>query len=162
MAIVLGTGSLGKLEGVDPRMVRVVKRAAAIAEPADDFMVLEGVRSEEQCRINYGKGRTGAQLQAKGIAAKYAQPGVAKVTWLNDPYASMHCKDKATGYGKAVDLVPYPVDWNDTARFNRLALLMFRAAALENVKIRWGADWDGDGRYREKGEFDSPHFELVL
>ena len=29
------------------------------------------------------------------------------------------------------------------------------------VPIRWGADWDMDGLPREKGETDSPHFELA-
>lgn len=26
--------------------------------------------------------------------------------------------------------------------------------------LRWGADWDGDGEPFERGEYDSPHFEL--
>ncbi len=38
---------------------------------------------------------------------------------------------------------------------------MFAAAKELGVKIRWGADWDQDGVPREKGESDSPHFELV-
>jgi peptidoglycan L-alanyl-D-glutamate endopeptidase CwlK len=37
---------------------------------------------------------------------------------------------------------------------------MFAAAKELGVSIRWGADWDNDGNYREKGEYDSPHFEL--
>ena len=49
-------------------------------------MVLEGVRSREQCMVNYGKGRTVAQCTAKGIPAKYAQPKLNKVTWLNNPF----------------------------------------------------------------------------
>lgn len=161
MAIVLGEKSLARLEGVDPRLVRVVKRAASMADPSLDFTVLEGVRSAEQCKINYGKGRTEAQCRAKGIEGKYAQPALAKVTWLNDPFNSRHCKSKSTGYGEAVDLAPWPIDWNNLGRFEKLALLMLRAASIEGVKIRWGADWDQDGRPREKGETDSPHFELV-
>lgn len=160
MAIVLSKTSLSRLEGVHPDLVRVVKRAATIAPTAQDFMVLEGVRSDEQCCINYGKGRTAAQLAAKGIAAKYAAPSVAKVTWLNDPYNSQHRK-QADGHGHAVDLVPYPVDWNNIARFDAVAKIVLQAAALEGVKIRWGADWNQNGKPREKGETDSPHFELV-
>ncbi len=160
MPIILGQRSLDRLNGVHPDLVRVVKRAAQLADAPADFAVLEGVRSRTQMCINYGKGRTAAQCQAKGVPASYAQPKVAKVTWLNNPFASQHAVQK-DGYGHAVDLVPYPVDWNDLARFDRVAQLMFRAASIERVAIRWGADWDNDGRYREKGETDSPHFELA-
>lgn len=74
---------------------------------------------------------------------------------------SNHFRNPRTGFGHAVDLAPFPIDWNDSARFDRLAGLMFRAASIEGVKIRWGADWDQDGKPRERGESDSPHFELA-
>ena len=38
---------------------------------------------------------------------------------------------------------------------------MFAAADDLNVAVRWGADWDRDGKPRERGESDSPHFELA-
>ena len=149
---VLSKLSLGRLEGVNPALVKVVKRAIEITQ--QDFLVVEGVRSKEQCYINYGKGRTVAQCTAKGVPAKYAQPKLAKVTWLNNPLSSKHVS------GKAVDLVPYPVNWNDLTKFDQVAKAMFAAAKELGVSIRWGADWDNDGNYREKGEYDSPHFEL--
>nr|WP_298892212.1 M15 family metallopeptidase [uncultured Acinetobacter sp.] len=149
---ILSKRSLSNLEGVHPDLVRVVKRAITLTK--QDFMVIEGVRSREQCMINYGKGRTVAQCQAKGIPAKYAKPKLAKVTWLNNPFSSRHVT------GHAVDLVPYPVDWNDLKKFDAMADAMLVAADLEGVSIRWGADWDSDGNRRERGEYDSPHFEL--
>lgn len=149
---VLSKLSLGRLEGVNPTLINVVKRAIEITQ--QDFLVVEGVRTKEQCYINYGKGRTVAQCTAKGVPAKYAQPKLAKVTWLNNPLTSKHVT------GKAVDLVPYPVDWNDLSKFDQIAKAMFAAAKELGVSIRWGADWDNDGNYREKGEYDSPHFEL--
>lgn len=160
MAIILSAKSRSKLDGVHPDMVRVVLRAAALAAPDEDFMVLEGVRSREQMMVNYGKGRTASQLAAKGIPAKFAKPGEAKVTWLNNPFASNH-RVQADGFSHAVDLAPWPINWSDNARFTKLAKLMFRAAALEKVHIRWGRDWNENGRYEEKGETDGPHFELV-
>lgn len=160
MAIVLGSRSLARLEGVHPDLVRVFKRAAAMARPEEDFTILEGVRSVEQMYINYGKGRTARECAAKGVPAKYATPRSAKVTWLSNPLMSNHRK-MADGFGRAVDAAPYPIDWNDIGRFEKMALLIFRAAAAEGVVIRWGADWDGDGKFRERGETDSPHFELA-
>ena len=152
MAFNLSQKSLDKMNGVDERLQRVVKRAIQLTK--QDFMVLEGVRTKEQCMINYGKGRTIAQCVAKGVPAQYANPKAAKVTWLNDPFASKHVS------GKAVDLVPYPVDWNDLKKFDAIAKAMLQAAKELNVPIRWGADWDNDGKPREKGESDSPHFEI--
>ncbi len=144
--------SLKRLEGVKPQMQSVVKRALELSEV--DFMVLEGVRTKENAYINYGKGRTVAELEAKGVPTKYAQPGVAKVTWLNNPLSSKHMT------GDAVDLVPLPVDWNNLKAFDKVADAMFKAARELKVTIRWGADWNGNGKFREKGESDSPHFEL--
>ena len=152
MTYKLSQRSLDRLKGVDERLVKVVKRTIELSPIY--FMVLEGVRTREQCMINYGKGRTAAQCQAKGVPAKYAKPAAAKVTWLNNPFASKHVS------GKAVDLVPYPVDWNDLKKFDAIAKAMFAAAKELNIKIRWGADWDGDGKPRERGESDSPHFEI--
>jgi hypothetical protein len=145
--------SLKRLEGVNPKLVKVVHRALEISQ--EDFMVIEGVRTKEQCYINFGKGRSGAECLAAGVPSKYAQPNLAKVTWLKNPLNSKHVT------GNAVDLAPIPLDWNDLKRFDQMAKAMFQASAELNTPIRWGADWDNDGVFREKGETDSPHFELV-
>ena len=39
-------------------------------------------------------------------------------------------------------------------------LTMLQAAKELGVPVRWGADWDNDGKPRERGESDSPHFEI--
>jgi len=76
MAITLGQRSLARLDGVHPDLVRVVKRAAALARADEDFTVLEGVRTREQMCINYGKGRTAGQCKAKGTPC---QPHAGRV-----------------------------------------------------------------------------------
>ena len=134
MGFKLGKTSLARLQGVDETLVNVVKRAIEISEV--DFTVMEGVRTLERQRELYAQGRTA--------------PGKI-VTWT---MKSRHIE------GKAVDLVPYPLDWNDIEKFNKIKDAMFQAAKELDVNLRWGADWDGDGNYREKGEYDSPHFEI--
>lgn len=134
MGFKLGKTSLARLQGVDETLVNVVKRAIEISEV--DFTVMEGVRTLERQRELYAQGRTA--------------PGKI-VTWT---MKSRHIE------GKAVDLVPYPLDWNDLEKFNKIKDAMFQAARELDVNLRWGADWDGDGKYREKGEYDSPHFEI--
>ncbi len=37
---------------------------------------------------------------------------------------------------------------------------MFRAAKELNVTIRWGGDWNGNGKSEDERFYDSPHFEL--
>lgn len=160
MTFVLGTTSRVRLAGVHPRLVAVVERAIQISPV--DFKVVEGVRSDEQAYVNFGKGRTAAELAAAGVpsSGKYAAPALAKVTWLKNPLNTKHRK-QADGFGHAVDLLPAPYDWKATGPFDAVAKAMMQAAKELGVSIRWGADWDADGKPREKGESDSPHFELV-
>jgi len=147
----LSPRSLTAMQGIHPDLARVIRRAASIATPAQDFTVLEGLRSRETMASNYGKGRTAAECTAKGVDPKYAQPSLAKVTWLNDPFKSNHGQ-KADGYGHACDIMPYPIDWHDMTRIHALVALMKEAAALEKVAIVCGADWSTP---------DLDHFELA-
>jgi peptidoglycan L-alanyl-D-glutamate endopeptidase CwlK len=137
----LGPKSRERLQGVHPKLVDVVEMAIELTK--QDFMVLEGVRTPARQAELYAQGRT--------------KPG-QKVTWT---LKSNHFINPKTGYGHAVDLVPFPVDWSHK-KLDVVAKAMFAAADTLSVEIRWGADWDRDGNPREKGETDSPHFELVL
>lgn len=132
MAYALGARSLAALEGVHPDLVRVVRRAITISP--QDFLVTCGVRTPAEQRELYAQGRT--------------KPG-KKVTWT---LVSNHFKH-ADGFGHAVDLCPYPVDWNDLKKFATIAKAMKDAARLEGVPIAWGGDW--------RTSKDSPHFELA-
>jgi len=60
----------------------------------------------------------------------------------------------------AVDVAPYPIDWNDKFRFHILAGLFYAAAKVEDVDIRWGGDWDGDMSQKDHNFIDMPHYEL--
>jgi peptidoglycan L-alanyl-D-glutamate endopeptidase CwlK len=164
MAYVFGTGSEARLVGLHPDLVKVLRRAIAISPI--DFTIVEGLRSDEQCYINFGKGRTAAQCTAAGCPAKFAAPAADKVTWLKKPLSSNHRK-KDDGFGHAVDIYPYPVSLvlNGKAKdyeplFDKLARAMFDAADELGVSIRWGADWNLNKVPRERGESDNPHFEL--
>lgn len=64
--------------------------------------------------------------------------------------------------GNAIDMAPYPVDWNDTARFKIMAQHMFAAAKELGITIRWGGNWSRiDENQAPPSSFvDMPHFEL--
>ncbi|MBB5700030.1 M15 family metallopeptidase [Sphingomonas yantingensis] len=141
MPFTLSERSLTALVGVDPRLVAVVRRAIEITKV--DFMVVEGVRTQARQSELYAQGRT--------------KPGKI-VTWTR---ISRHMRNPVTGWGEAVDLLPAPYDWKDVRGFDAVADAMMQAAREKGVKLRHGADWDGDGARREKGETDNPHFELA-
>ena len=100
-----------------------------------DFTILEGHRSNERQDELFRQGKS--KLQA-GESKHNASPSLA------------------------VDIAPYPIDWNDTRRFYLLAGFMFQAAAELNIKLRWGGDWDGDWEHKDQTFHDLPHFEVVL
>ena len=61
---------------------------------------------------------------------------------------------------KAIDICPYPIDWNDLGRFKDLHKVVMRVASEEWVELVWGADWDSDGDIAEHSLQDYPHYEL--
>jgi peptidoglycan L-alanyl-D-glutamate endopeptidase CwlK len=150
---------LDRLAPVHPDL-RLVFMDAAVTCPFA-FMIVEGLRSREQMMVNYGKGRTAAQCLAKGVPGRYAAPNAAKVTWLSNPFNSKHAK-QADGFSHAVDALPAPYDWKDVKLFEELNKHIQAAAKKRGIKVRWGADWNQNGKPREKGETDSPHWEIVL
>jgi len=141
MGYKLGPASLGKLKGLHPNLVAVVTRAIEISE--QDFAVICGVRTLSEQKELYAQGRT--------------KPGNI-VTWtLNSRHLPAD-----DGLGRAVDLAPYPIDWNTVSKFDVIAAAMMKASKELGIPIRWGADWDQDGVARERGETDSPHWELSV
>lgn len=52
----------------------------------------------------------------------------------------------------AVDIAPYPINWNDISRFKKLAVIVKQCADELGIKITWGGDW--------KRFIDYPHYEI--
>lgn len=61
----------------------------------------------------------------------------------------------------AVDVVPYPIDWDDTRRFYMFVGIVRGIASQLGINIRCGADWDGDLEVKDQNFHDLPHFELI-
>lgn len=158
MGFELTKRDLDRLAPVHPDLRLVIMDAAKTCPIV--FMVVEGLRSREQMMANYGKGRTAAELARHGIPASYARPGDRKVTWLRNPFNSKHAK-QADGFSHAVDLLPAPYDWKDAKLFEVVNAHIQAAAKKRQIRVRWGADWNQNGKPREKGETDSPHWELA-
>ena len=63
--------------------------------------------------------------------------------------------------GKAVDVAPYPINWEDRERFTYFAGFVMGIASQQGLKLRWGGDWDKDTDLSDNSFDDLPHFEIV-
>lgn len=61
----------------------------------------------------------------------------------------------------AVDVVPYPIDWNQRERFYHFAGYVQATADRLGIKIRWGGDWNSNIQFNDESFIDTPHFELL-
>lgn len=61
----------------------------------------------------------------------------------------------------AIDVAPYPIDWNDIKRFYMFVGFVRGVAARMKIDIRCGADWNGDTEVKDNNFNDLPHFELI-
>jgi len=84
-------------------------------------------------------GHRGKEDQDKACAA-----GNSKTPW---PSSHHNCSPS-----QAVDVTPFPIDWNDTKRFKELGALVKERATALGIAIEWGGDWN---------KFvDLPHYQL--
>lgn len=106
---------LKKLQGVDPKLVKVIKEAAKTAKVP--FKVLEGLRTAER------------QLQ-------YYKAGTSMLDGVK--------KKSKHQLGKAVDIVPIvngKVEVRSWTPFYPMAANVKAAAKKLGVPITWGGDW---------------------
>ena len=69
--------------------------------------------------------------------------------------------------GRAVDIAPYPLDWNARDDFHYLGGFVLGVASKMGVKVRWGGDWNASSLFKgqrttKDNNFDDlVHFELL-
>lgn len=91
-----------------------------------DITVLEGHRGEKEQNEAFEKGNS-------------------KVRWPNGKHNKIP--------SEAVDIAPYPIDWNNLSRFKEMGEIVKRKATELGINIAWGGEW--------KTLKDYPHFELA-
>lgn len=81
--------------------------------------------------------------------------GYSKTQWPNSKHNQMP--------SIAVDIAPYPIDWNNTDRFIYMAGLVMGIASEMGITLRWGGNWDRDQQILAEDQTfqDYGHFELV-
>ena len=107
-----------------------------------DCTVICGHRSPEEQFELYKKGRVNKDF-------KWIVVDKSKVVTNIDGRA----KKSNHNYlpSRAVDVVPYPLDWNDISAFKKLGEVVKRKAKELDIKISWGGDWQTLKDY--------PHYE---
>ena len=127
-----GKRSMERLEGVHPLLVDWAFEVVAVM----DNSVVCGVRSLTTQR-------------------QYVATGASKT--MNSKHLIQD-----DGYGHALDLAPYPIDWDKLRSFDVLAGVGLGIAYKMGITIRWGGDWDRDLDVYDQSFNDVGHFELVV
>ena len=139
----LGSRSLKRLEGVDPRLVAVLQKVVKYY----DITVVEGLRSQERQNqlVKEGKSKTKFGKHVQGLAVDIA------------PY---NYKTKQ-------------IDWNNRDDWHYLGGFVLGVSAMMGVNIRWGGDWSSPSLDKnvmmgkevrttsDNGFDDLLHFEIV-
>ncbi len=129
--------SLAQLDTVDPRLKALAIQVLSVSPI--DFTIVQGRRTVAQSAQNIKNG----------------------TSFLSDPSKSKHVT------GEAIDFAPYvngKLDWDDREKFWTIAKLFKQEAEKMGIKVRLGADWNGNGSYKDevqRGSFDGGHVELV-
>ena len=113
-----------------------------------DCSILEGRRSKERQNQLFKEKRS-------------------KLEWPNGKHNVL----KKNELAKALDAVPYPIVWpdkknrpkdfvKDMGRLYAFIGFVQGIAVKQGIKIRVGADWDGDHDFKDQNFDDLPHIEL--
>lgn len=105
-----------------------------------DFTILHGYRSPEEQFEIYKQGR-------RLVNGKWTKVGTTFTELDGKIKKSKHNYSPSL----AVDIAPYPIDWNDYERFRQLAKVVMRCSEDLGIKLKWG------GNFTWK---DLPHFQL--
>ena len=92
--------------------------------------------------------------RAKATQNKFYQKGTSTKAWPDSKHNVWP--------SEAIDIAPYPIDWQDERRFTFLAGIILGIAYMKRIPMRWGGDWDRDTEVKDNKFNDLGHFELVL
>ena len=83
---------------------------------------------------------------------KYYEEGKSKVKYPSGRHNKLP--------SMAVDVAPYPIDWDDRERFHLFAGFVLGIAKSMGINLRWGGDWNQNWFVDDNKFDDFPHFEL--
>jgi peptidoglycan L-alanyl-D-glutamate endopeptidase CwlK len=149
MTFKLSTKSLTNLQGVDERLVNVVRRAIELTTV--DFGVIEGLRSEETQRayVAAGKSQTMASKHIEGKAVDLMAYVAGKPSWELNLYDDIADAMKTAAIEQNV-----AIRWGGAWTVNDICKWQGSMASAMNSYI------DDRRAQKRKPFIDGPHFEL--
>ena len=132
-----GSRSKTRLSKAHPKLQRIANRLIKIM----NVTILESVRSKE-------------------VQDSYFERKVSKLQWPKSLHNLKSGRNET--HSLALDIAPWHggIDWNDKAGFYMMVGMLKSIAYDEGIKIRCGADWDGDNDTKDQSFHDLPHIEL--
>ena len=127
-----------------PNFGRTSKKRLETCHPKLQKVMKEVIKHVD-CTILCG--HRGEKEQNEAVAT-----GHSNVVWQN----GRHNKYPSN----AVDVAPWPLDWQDYERFTLFAGFVLGIAKSMDIELIWGNDWDGDFETKDTNLKDYPHFEL--
>lgn len=135
-----GSASENRLKTCDPRLQRIANQAIRVTPV--DFTIVWGFRGEESQNELF---RTGMSQRA----------------W---PDSTHNRTLEGLPWSLALDFAPWVngrIYWNDTHMFAKIAGVFFAVAGGLEIPLRWGGDWNMDGRTTDQTLMDWGHIELL-
>lgn len=62
---------------------------------------------------------------------------------------------------RACDVARWPLNWDDIEGHLEFGHIVLAKAAALGIKVRWGGDWNGNGKTEDERFLDLVHFELA-
>jgi len=151
MTYKLGKGSVSKLEGIDERMIAVVKYAISVTK--QDFSVICGMRTIEEQKVLVAKGasQTMKSKHIDGLA-------VDLMAYVNGGRWELNLYDEiADAMSEAAREVDVPIVWG--AAWSVPNIAQFSEGNMEDAMNSYIDLRRSQGR---RPFIDGPHFELVV
>jgi peptidoglycan L-alanyl-D-glutamate endopeptidase CwlK len=152
MTFKLSTRSEAKLEGLDPRLVAVVK--AAIHQTKIDFGVICGMRTmeEQKALVASGASQTMKSKHLQGYAVDLMAYIGSRASWELNLY-----DDIADAMAEAAREVDVPIRWGAAWTISNIA--QFHGGTMEDAMNSYIDERRTQGR---RPFIDGPHFELMV
>lgn len=130
------TASLSKLRTCHPDIQKIMNEVIKKI----DFTVIEGARSKQTQDEYYAKGTSKVKYPNS-----YHNTKKTLIIEKHQPEKSSECS-------LAIDIAPYPINWENMDRFVELSRYVKEAAEKHNIPLDWGYDlW----------EWDAAHWQLT-
>lgn len=126
-----------------PRFGKTSKRRLKTCHPYLQLIMNQVIKEKDCTILQYGG------FRGKKIQNRLVEKGMSKTKYPTSKHNNIF---GTKPYSLAVDVGPWPLDWNDIEDFKELGKIILNKASELGIKLNWGGNW--------KSFKDYPHYEL--